>query len=144
MVPGSTLMYGSSFRKVTFRPRDSRSAPIDAAARPFPSDETTPPVTKMYFVVFFFISMAALTVLQDVSVFYPNHRGCQPQRTRRVSPQLLFCVHDQAHEAALVFPTLREKFEARQYRSAEIRGDRRKALYACTSCLSRPSWKVVL
>src|SRR5436190_21094586 len=42
------LMYGSIFCRVTRRPRASSSAPIDAAARPFPRDETTPPVTKMY------------------------------------------------------------------------------------------------
>src|SRR5688500_17614543 len=47
MVPGSTLMYGSSFMIVIFRPRFSRSAPIEADARPLPMEETTPPVTKM-------------------------------------------------------------------------------------------------
>src|SRR5208282_3085178 len=31
------------------RPRDSRREPMEAAARPLPSEETTPPVTKMYF-----------------------------------------------------------------------------------------------
>src|SRR5262245_505516 len=49
MVPASTLMYGSIFCKVTRKPRASSSAPIEAAARPLPSDDTTPPVTKMYF-----------------------------------------------------------------------------------------------
>jgi hypothetical protein len=34
----------------TESPLDSRSAPIEAAAIPFPSDETTPPVMKMYLV----------------------------------------------------------------------------------------------
>src|SRR5437667_1494432 len=43
------LMYGSIFWSVTRRPRASRSAPIDAAASPLPRDDTTPPVTKMYF-----------------------------------------------------------------------------------------------
>src|SRR4029453_1638367 len=50
MVPGSTLMYGSILTSVTRRPRASRSAPIDAEATPLPSDDTTPPVTKMNFV----------------------------------------------------------------------------------------------
>ena len=36
--------------KDTESPLDSRSAPIEAAAIPFPSDETTPPVMKMYLV----------------------------------------------------------------------------------------------
>src|SRR6187551_1154089 len=47
MVPGSTLMYGSSFIIVTRRPRASRIAAREAAAMPLPSEETTPPVTKM-------------------------------------------------------------------------------------------------
>src|SRR5262245_23228642 len=49
MVPASTLMYGSIFCRVTRKPRASSSAPIEAAARPLPSDDTTPPVTRMYF-----------------------------------------------------------------------------------------------
>ena len=43
-------MYGSTFIKDTERPLDSRRAPIEAAAIPFPSYETTPPVIKMYLV----------------------------------------------------------------------------------------------
>src|SRR5262245_6519340 len=50
MVPASTLMYGSIFWSVTRKPRASRSEPMDAEASPLPSDDTTPPVTKMYFV----------------------------------------------------------------------------------------------
>src|SRR5271167_291635 len=49
MVPGSTLRYGSNFCRETFRPRLSIRQPIDAAASPLPSEDTTPPVTKMYF-----------------------------------------------------------------------------------------------
>lgn len=44
-------MYGSSFRWVILMPRDSRIAPSDAAAMPFPSEDTTPPVTKTYLVI---------------------------------------------------------------------------------------------
>src|SRR5512138_715748 len=47
MVPGSTLMYGSSFCRVTRSPRASSNAPSDADASPLPIDETTPPVTKI-------------------------------------------------------------------------------------------------
>ena len=47
MVPGSTLMYGSSFTMLTLSPRDSRMAPREAAAMPLPSEETTPPVTQI-------------------------------------------------------------------------------------------------
>src|SRR5207247_148749 len=50
MVPASTLMYGSIFWSVTRKPRASSSEPMDAEASPLPSDDTTPPVTKMYFV----------------------------------------------------------------------------------------------
>src|SRR5215475_14284268 len=50
MVPGSTLMYGSSLRWVILSPRFSSSAPRDADESPLPSDDTTPPVTKMYLV----------------------------------------------------------------------------------------------
>src|SRR5436190_17094721 len=51
MVPGSTLMYGSNFCSVTLYPWPSSRQPIDAAARPLPSEDTTPPVTKIYLVV---------------------------------------------------------------------------------------------
>jgi hypothetical protein len=50
VLPGSTFRYGSSFWIVILRPRVSSRLPIDAEARPLPSDETTPPVTKMNFV----------------------------------------------------------------------------------------------
>src|SRR5580704_6137855 len=49
MVPGSTLRYGSHFWRVTRRPRLSSKQPMEAAATPFPREETTPPVTKIYF-----------------------------------------------------------------------------------------------
>src|SRR3990172_7055835 len=52
MVPGSTLMYGSSLTLVTRMPRDSRIAARDAAAIPLPREETTPPVTKTYLVIY--------------------------------------------------------------------------------------------
>src|SRR2546422_5783128 len=43
-------MYGSNFWIVTRRPRSTSRRPSEAAAMPFPSEETTPPVTKTYFV----------------------------------------------------------------------------------------------
>src|SRR5580693_9119212 len=51
MVPGSTFRYGSNFCSVTLRPRLSSKHPMLAAAIPFPSEETTPPVTKMYLAI---------------------------------------------------------------------------------------------
>src|ERR1700691_5064553 len=47
MVPGSTFRYGSNFCSETVRPRLSRRQPIEAAEMPLPSEETTPPVTKI-------------------------------------------------------------------------------------------------
>src|SRR3981189_1448098 len=52
MVPGSTLMYGSSLMLVTRMLRDSRIAAREAAAMPFPREETTPPVTNTYLVIY--------------------------------------------------------------------------------------------
>ena len=49
-MPGSTFIYGSTLINDTDKPLDSRRAPIEAAAIPYPSDETTPPVIKMYLV----------------------------------------------------------------------------------------------
>src|SRR5436305_15326854 len=49
IVPGSTFRYGSNFWSWTRRPRAFRSRPSEAATIPFPSAETTPPVTKTYF-----------------------------------------------------------------------------------------------
>jgi hypothetical protein len=43
-------MYGSNFWMVTRSPRSTSRRPSEAAAIPFPSEETTPPVTKMYLV----------------------------------------------------------------------------------------------
>ena len=40
-------MYGSNFWSATDRPRATSRRPIEAAAMPLPSEETTPPVTKM-------------------------------------------------------------------------------------------------
>jgi hypothetical protein len=46
-------MYGSNLRKLTFNPLSSRRDPIDEDANPFPKEETTPPVVKIYFVFVF-------------------------------------------------------------------------------------------
>src|SRR5262245_24386515 len=48
IVPGSTLRYGSNFWALTERPRALSSRPSEAATMPFPSAETTPPVTNTY------------------------------------------------------------------------------------------------
>src|SRR3954451_8171942 len=48
IVPGSTFRYGSNFCSWTRSPRAFSRRPSDAATIPFPSAETTPPVTKTY------------------------------------------------------------------------------------------------
>src|SRR5512143_1588272 len=53
MVPGSTLMYGSIFRRVTVRPLHSINAPMLAADNPFPREERTPPVMNMNLVLLY-------------------------------------------------------------------------------------------
>src|SRR5919109_2448272 len=50
IVPGSTLRYGSNFCACTCRPRALSRRPSEAATMPLPRAETTPPVTKTYFV----------------------------------------------------------------------------------------------
>src|SRR5207247_1471671 len=92
-------MYGSIFCSVTRRPRASRSDPIEAAARPLPNDDTTPPVTKMYFGA----TSASLRqqspdlfdlrrTVRDATVQPPvpqlgeDTRDCRPARARRSQP----------------------------------------------------------
>src|SRR6187200_2789017 len=48
IVPGSTFRYGSNFCAETERPRAFNRRPREAATMPFPSAETTPPVTNTY------------------------------------------------------------------------------------------------
>ena len=48
MVPGSTFKYGSSFLNLTLYPLDCNKYASDAEERPFPKEETTPPVTNIY------------------------------------------------------------------------------------------------
>src|SRR5215467_5365605 len=49
IVPGSTFRYGSNFCSWTRSPRAFSRRPSEAATIPFPSADTTPPVTKTYF-----------------------------------------------------------------------------------------------
>src|ERR1700728_780 len=53
MVPGSTLMYGSSLTIATLRPRASSIARSEAEAIPLPREDTTPPVTNTKRVISF-------------------------------------------------------------------------------------------
>src|SRR5688500_2215268 len=100
MVPGSTLMYGSSLTRETLILRDSRIAAREAAAMPFPREETTPPVTKTYLVMTdlvreirilpesrrFDAARAAGSPLRGVRSWHESRRPALPQhlaRTRR-------------------------------------------------------------
>src|SRR5262245_46965460 len=64
IVPGSTFRYGSDFCAETDRPPALGSRPSEAATMPFPSAETTPPVTNTYLAT-------------------GSHRSRRPGRSRR-------------------------------------------------------------
>src|SRR5689334_16375922 len=89
IVPGSTLRYGSNFCSWTRRPRAFSRRPSEAATMPFPSADTTPPVTKTYF------GARALTGFQ-------GSRGCgwASARTRASGPRT--CVDELFQEQSLV------------------------------------------
>src|SRR5436853_4989959 len=77
MVPGSTLMYGCSWMLVPRMPRDSRIAAREAAAMPFPKEETTPPVTKTYLVIYLGrVGMEKLTGMPDAPQIVVPFRQC--------------------------------------------------------------------
>src|SRR5665213_265823 len=81
MVPGSTFRYGSNFCNDTRSPRLSSRQPMEAAAMPFPSDETTPPVTKMYLAMDIPLS-AFLTTVQREPTPAPDPPACRPPTIR--------------------------------------------------------------
>src|SRR2546425_7451227 len=91
MVPASTLMYGSIFCSVTRNPRASSRAPIEAAASPLPSDETTPPVTKMYFGA---NSSSSRDPLPDMLLFH------RPAREPAVEPRVPYLGEHARHRRA--------------------------------------------
>src|SRR6186997_2208758 len=83
MVPGSTLMYGSSFRMETLSPRALNRRPALAAVMPLPREEVTPPVTKTYF--------AMGQVLRGFSHAIENRGPGQPESSvdRPACPRLM-------------------------------------------------------
>lgn len=48
---------------VTLKPRDFSRSPREAETIPFPKDEVTPPVTKMYLVFFLLIRLGLCKVM---------------------------------------------------------------------------------
>src|SRR3954471_19201830 len=95
MVPGSTLMYGSSFIIVTRRPRASRMAASEAEAMPFPSEDTTPPVTKIRGVMTQHNSDAGKGIVYRLG----RHRASRVRRRTRL--QVSECAQIDAHSALL-------------------------------------------
>src|SRR5580693_6535974 len=89
MVPGSTLRYGSHFCRVTLKPRLSRRQPIEEAATPFPSEETTPPVTKIYFGAIHVarVLMPGLSALHRSDVRTIMAATCQTVKSNSSRPQ---------------------------------------------------------
>src|ERR1035437_1910142 len=83
MVPGSTLRYGSSFCSETVKWRAFRMFPMDAAVMPFPSEETTPPVTKTYFDIE--TSRAVLAMVAALGTGRGTERKNQPRGPHRVT-----------------------------------------------------------
>src|SRR5579884_4385854 len=73
MVPGSTLMYGSSLRIETRTPRALSTWPREATVMPLPTEEMTPPVTKMYLV-------SLMRPPRESSGFQHHHRRFGRQR----------------------------------------------------------------
>src|SRR5258708_39372444 len=88
MVPGSTLIYGSSLIKVTRKPRASSRAPIDEAARPLPKLETTPPVTKIYLGIAFSMRgvLCLFLNLKNVECYWYFVSHSSPLRPEDVRP----------------------------------------------------------
>src|SRR5207302_6536419 len=95
MVPGSTLMYGSSLMLVTRMPRDSRIAAREAAAMPFPKEETTPPVTKTYLVIYLGrVGMEKLTGMPDAPQIVVPFRQCGARRFLRQNSRSSGSIHE--------------------------------------------------
>src|SRR5260221_146468 len=102
-------MYGSILSSVTRSPRPSSSAPSDAAASPLPSDETTPPLTKMN-----------LVLLSRSNVGPSPASAAKPPCVRARSREVLGCIylkrrrhgsHDPDTKAALQRAQLFELFQ---------------------------------
>src|SRR5688572_5796438 len=83
-------MYGSSLMLVTRMMRDSRIAAREAAAMPFPREETTPPVTKTYLVI------------------YPARVGMEEFTGTRPAPQMGECAMRSADARPIVVTVLNE------------------------------------
>src|SRR5665648_1240730 len=84
IVPGSTLRYGSSFCMATRMPRDRSRRPRLEAVKPLPSEEATPPVTKMCRVVK--SDRPEDLYARSATGFYSTRRLSRPVRDSRGRP----------------------------------------------------------
>src|SRR6266404_5023534 len=80
MVPGSTLMYGSSLTIAILRPRASRIAPREAAAMPLPNEDTTPPVTN---------TKRVIKIFERISVAKGEPRKADERRADKLPQEAL-------------------------------------------------------
>src|SRR5271163_2847306 len=110
MVPGSTFRYGSNFCSVTLRPRLSSRQPMLAAAIPFPSEETTPPVTKMY-----------LAILVGHHEFLKQPRYPLPILRRIHAERFIFGLHHADLEPVFKRPQLLQTFRPLERPHRQIR-----------------------
>src|SRR5437764_13482681 len=92
MVPGSTLIYGSSFWIETSTPLLLSTRPIEAAVIPFPTDETTPPVKKMYLGIPLPLPAAASHLEHSHTNVTPTPNGASSHRQFRFGHNFL-CAH---------------------------------------------------
>src|SRR6478752_6490523 len=89
-------MYGSNFCIVTVRPRSTSRRPSEAAAIPFPREETTPPVTKMYLVAFWLVlivfPLARSAIVSGLERDPRPYRSRGGRHVRAVPPRCAFHV----------------------------------------------------
>ena len=115
------------------RPRVSSRLPIDADARPLPSDETTPPVTKMNLVCFtvyrarsWCLLSAPQVPIEEIQpglgpfavpslldaeknvVFNSGRYSSRRERGSQWSAEVILVIEDDAHIGGLVAQVLRE------------------------------------
>jgi hypothetical protein len=81
---------------LTFSPLSSKRDPIDEDANPFPNEETTPPVTKIYFVLTFikkplFFYQHEATGLKNLSINSNPFSIQIPDRPAETSSKVLPC-----------------------------------------------------
>src|SRR6185503_20756888 len=129
-------MYGSSFWRVTLRPRASSRHPMEAAANPLPRLETTPPVTK--------INLVIPCSPQSTVLLVRSPAGCRrlsnDARLQRFECQ----IHYRSRE---VVRALRGVQAARAAFWRTVRGiprDKRRDPNACDNAITDSDWRVTI